>query len=129
MRFGHRCEQGDEFVAGDGGGVADTQGLGLAASDVPGAAQGGAGHAVEDTGVLDQGRSGGQRGDARAAALQQRDSDFAFEGPDGGGQGLLGQVEPGGCAGEAAFLGDGDQVVEFVQVQAHLNASRLDGGQ
>ncbi len=90
--------------------------------------QGRACHAVEDPGVLDQGRSGGQYGDARAAALQQRNPDFAFEDPDGGGQGLLGQVKPSGSAGEAAFLGDGDQVVEFVQVEAHLNALRLDGG-
>ncbi|GAA3207862.1 hypothetical protein GCM10020256_03830 [Streptomyces thermocoprophilus] len=116
----HLPQQRDDLLPGDGRGVAEAQHFLLAAADAAGALESGACRATQDAGVLDQGGAGGQQRHAGGGALQQGYAHFAFQDADGGGERLLGQVQTGGGAGDAAFFGHRDQVLQFVQVQAHL---------
>src|SRR5699024_8330349 len=54
-----------------------------------------------------------------AAAVEQVNTDLAFERADRGGQGLLRQVQPLGRAGDAALLGHPDEVFQLTQIHDH----------
>ncbi len=56
---------------------------------------------------------------AAGAALEQRDAELELERPHLLRQRLLGDVEPGGGAREAARLGDGDERAQLPQLRGH----------
>jgi hypothetical protein len=59
---------------------------------------------------------GGER-DLAGGAGEQGQAELPLEAGDVAAEGLLGQVEPGGGAGEVQLLGDRDEVAQQAQVQ------------
>lgn len=112
-------QQLHDLLRRDRRGVADPQMPGLPTPDAAGPVQGGERLGAERPGVVDEGLPGRGRGHVLVAPVQEPDADVPLQGADGGAERLLAQVQPFGRPGEPALLGDGDEMLQLAQVQAH----------